>query len=138
MPGSGGGQFGAGIEQALGNHRHHQIAFPAGPGGNDGGQAPPADDPQDGLDVAVGKGLLGGEDFLGGRPGSRRARVVARFRSSEPANGRDWTDDGSEAGRLDPLRQPGIILVPNEAVKYLKAFQLQDLEWYAKELIWNE
>jgi hypothetical protein len=53
----------------LGNHSHHQIALPAALGGEDGRQAQLADEAQDSLDVAVGNGSLGGEQFLGGDQG---------------------------------------------------------------------
>jgi hypothetical protein len=69
MPGSGDRQFRAGIEQTLGPQGHHQVAFPAVPGGEDRLPAQLAEGAQDRLDVAVGKGSRGGEELLRRDPG---------------------------------------------------------------------
>jgi hypothetical protein len=65
MPLTGGGQFGAGIKQARGNHGQHQITLATTFGGNHGIETEFADGTQDGFHVAVGQGLLSTEQILG-------------------------------------------------------------------------
>src|SRR6266700_1292916 len=69
MPLPRGGQLRTGIEQALDDHGHNQIALRTTLGGNHRIQAEFANGQQHGFDVAVGQSLLRGEQILGRNQG---------------------------------------------------------------------
>src|SRR6266566_4867118 len=73
VPLAGGCQFRAGIDQALNDHGHHQISFPAALSGNQAIQLEPVDHFQDGLNMAVRKGFLRVNRSCGETRGSSRS-----------------------------------------------------------------
>ena len=64
MPEAGGGQLGAGMEQAFGDHGEHEVALRARLGGENGIQAELAHGAQDRFDVAMGQTLAGEEPIV--------------------------------------------------------------------------
>jgi hypothetical protein len=116
VPEPGSGEFGAGMEQAFGDHGDYQVSLGAGFGGEQSIEAEAADGAEDGLDVAVGEGAVdvegvaGGEELLAGEGAADEINEV-RGEMGDVAEGFVLDLRADAEGAAEEVGQIGLALV---------------------------